>query len=90
MKVARIKFRSGEVRLCGLGAQSLPQWWADAEGVGCIVGDKWGAKWSEVALVDVVEVADTVRIPETKTTEQQVDGIARLIHGGSWTPQGAA
>jgi len=90
MKVVRIKLKSGEVRMCGLGNNpSLPQFWAEAEALGFVVGDNWGLKWSGVSHVDLVDVPDSVRLGEVQASDQKVDRIVASIHGG-WTPQGAA
>jgi hypothetical protein len=79
--------------MCGLAnGQSLMEWWREAQAVGCVVGEHWAMPFSEIALVDLVLVADEAptRPGEQCPGPNPVEVISNAIRGGRWVPPDAA
>ena len=59
MKAVRVRTRCGEVRICELPAGcDLPAWWMEMRAAGHVVGHRWAMPFDNIALADVVEMAD--------------------------------
>ena len=89
MKAIRIRTRDGEIRLCSFGGHdSLPSFWFEAKAVGHVVGENWAMPFDNIALMDVIEIADqaAAQLSNDPERQHQIDRLAQGIAAGAWKP----
>src|SRR5271166_5054159 len=71
MRALRIRTRDGELRICTMGGHAdLPSFWFEARAAGFIVGNAWAMPVDNIAIIDVIDIADEVTELNPMTGEQ--------------------
>ena len=94
MRALRIRTRDGELRICTMGGHAdLQSFWFEARAAGFIVGNAWAMPVDNIAIIDVIDVADEEPEPMTgqqgnEQAHEHLAAINRMALGiaAGWKP----